>query len=164
MTAMNARTTYRILTTLCLLFVGSVARIAAAPPGEPAGRWWTNPRVVDRLGLKEQQVSAIDEIMYDSGQKMIDLKASMEKTNLQLGRMLARETLDEKALNAAIDRLAEIKCLITREELSTRYAIAKVLNLEQRTKLREFFDRLKRERRLERRQDERPRPPRHPLH
>ena len=160
---MNARTVSRTLMTLCFLLAGGVAWVTAAPPGEPVGRWWTNPRVVERLRLTEQQVSAIDEIMYASGQKMIDLKAAMEKTNLELGRMLESETLNEAALNDAIDHLAEIKCAITREELHTRYAIAKVMNSAQRTKLSEFFDRLKRERRLERRRDERPRPPRRRL-
>ena len=147
-------------TPLRLLTLLSVAILMAATPSltlaaPEAGRWWTNPRIIDRLALSDAQVDALDKLMFESGERTIDLKAALDKANLKLGRLLEQDPLDTAALDAATDRLVEIRCALFREELLTRTEVAKVLDLEQRNKLRHLHQRLEAQRREDRRRGER---------
>ena len=158
-------TPFRLLTPLALLALLPMAATLAAPE---AGRWWTNPRVIERLALSDAQVEALDELMFESGERTIDLRAALDKVNLKLGRLLEKDPLDSAALEEATGRVIEIRCALFEEELRTRTEVAKLLDAEQRIKLRNLHQRLEAQRRDKRQRGERlrgpggprPRPPR----
>ncbi|MDQ7007394.1 MAG: periplasmic heavy metal sensor [Acidobacteriota bacterium] len=150
----------RLLTSLACATLMAATPTPAAPE---AGQWWNHPRIIERLALSDAQVEALDELMFASSERTIDLKAALEKAHLKLGRLLEQETLDTAAIEKAVERVVEIRCALFREELLTRAEVAKVLDLEQRNKLRRLHQRLEAQRRADRRRGERPRrepPPR----
>jgi len=151
---------FGVLVVTALLLAAGVAALAQAPtppptPGGPGGpgmrgpggppddppgveEWWANPRVAERLNLTEAQRSQIEELIYQNGQKLIDLRAECHKSRMNLNHLLGAETLDQGAIQKAADRLANAECAVHREQIRQRVDIAGVLDREQRLALREL--------------------------
>lgn len=119
-------------------------------PGGPGG-WWTRPGVVERLDLTADQRTRIDEIVFKSGERMIELRAAREKAQLALAQKLSADTLDNAALDRIAEELAGAQCAIEREQLRTRIDIARVLDVEQRREMRELLHERRETRRENRR-------------
>src|SRR5580658_7472917 len=56
------------------------------PPFERAmggdhGRWWNNPKTVDRLKLTDAQRKAMDDTLQEHKETLVDLRGSLEKAN-----------------------------------------------------------------------------------
>ena len=119
------------VTILCILtfagFVQAEKPGGAAMGGErmerqeregavPPGRWWQMPRVEEKLGLTAEEKTKLDSLYYDNRGKMIDLKGTVSKAQLELEQILDSESLNEanalsqfrKLLNAR-DRMAEAR-------------------------------------------------------
>ncbi len=126
----------RLLSALSPLLVLAFAIApAAADLGDIADRWWTSPRVVERLKLTPEQVEQIETISYRQGEAMIDLRADLARANLDLLRLLDAPALDDAAVKDAIDRVVSARAGMARAELESRAEIAKILDLEQRRAL-----------------------------
>ena len=110
------------------------------PPGDPPAveEWWANPRVAERLNLTDAQRKQIEELIYQNGQKLIDLRAENHKARMNLNHALAAETLDQSAVQKAADQLANAECAVHREQITQRIEIAGALTREQRLALRDL--------------------------
>jgi Spy/CpxP family protein refolding chaperone len=75
----------------------------------PAGRWWTNPAMVEKLGLSADQKSKIDAVFQQSRLKLIDLNANLQKEQATLEPLLEAEHPDESKVLAQIDRIAQAR-------------------------------------------------------
>ena len=154
----NCTNPAKLLRSLLLLAVFAGLAVPATQAGDDpfAGRWWTRPRIVERLGLSEAQVRRIEEISYAHQDRAIELRAELDRANLALGRMLEAETIDNEALAAAIDRVVAARCALVRSEIESRAAVAQALDLPQRRMLRQL------RRAMERPRDRRDLPRRRP--
>ncbi len=103
--------------------------------GPGMGRWWSNPRVAERLGLTAEQKKRIQDIVFKSGERMVDMRAQKEKARLEMLRLLGADALDDAALEKALDRSAQAQCALEREMLSARLDVARVLTREQRVSM-----------------------------
>src|ERR1700726_2271051 len=61
------------------------------PPMEEAlgprgahGRWWNDPALVEKLKLSDEQRKAMDGILLDHREKLIDMRAAVDKAELEL--------------------------------------------------------------------------------
>lgn len=115
-------------------------------PGGPDFEWWTSPRLKAQLGLGPEQEKAIESIMFDSGERMIDVRAAIDKARLEMVRVLSADTIDDAAARKAIDRLVDAECQGARLRHVSRIDVAKVLTKEQRVQLTELMERRQRER------------------
>ncbi len=138
------------LALLTLLLAGPAALAQSSLPapddGPPHGRWWKNPRVVERLALTDDQTEAIDEIAFETGQRMIDIRAAREKAHLKLKRLLDSESPDRAAVDRALEDLENVQCEASRLEVRSRTRIALVLDREQRETLMDRFEQFERRR------------------
>jgi periplasmic protein CpxP/Spy len=75
----------------------------------PAGRWWTNPSMVEKLGLTPDQQSKIGAVFQQNRLKLIDLNASLQKEQATLEPLLETERPDESKVLAQIDRIAQAR-------------------------------------------------------
>jgi Spy/CpxP family protein refolding chaperone len=107
-------------------------------PGAGAG-WWKDTRIAQQLNLSSEQRKKIDERIYQSGQRMIDLRADAEKAQLQLSRLLAADVLDEGAVEKALEQVTGAHCALERERNLARVDIARFLTKEQRLTLARFM-------------------------
>src|SRR5262245_44472110 len=59
--------------------------------GGLSGRWWTNQRIIGRLGLKPDQQKRMDAIFQQNRLKLIDLTAALNKEEALLEPLMEAE-------------------------------------------------------------------------
>ncbi|MBP7146505.1 MAG: periplasmic heavy metal sensor [Acidobacteria bacterium] len=129
---MNACRAIGIVLAAALLSAGFTA---AQELEDPNDQWWTQPRLAERLGLTREQVQAIEKRAFASGDRLIELRAEMEKGRLELVRLLRAEQLEDGQLQAAVNRIVETECAMSRERTMARLDIARLLTRDQRMQL-----------------------------
>ena len=92
------------------------------PPMEDAfgfaqGQFWNNPNVAQKLNLSDDQRKAMDGILQNHKMKLIDLRANLEKAEVEMGPLMKADSPDEQAIKAQID-----KVVAARAELETANA------------------------------------------
>jgi Spy/CpxP family protein refolding chaperone len=123
------------------LLAGGIALAVAAGIGPSLAwdsfstRWWIDPDVIERVGLTELQIDQIDRIAFDWKEQKIDLKADVERAELDVWRLLDRDVIDEAAAEKAVEEMVEARCALERGEQEHRLEVAKVLTREQRQEL-----------------------------
>jgi Spy/CpxP family protein refolding chaperone len=103
--------------------------------GAPAGTWWKNPTVVQRLGLTPDQTKKMDDIFQQSRLQLIDLKANVEKQNALLEPLLNANPVDTAKASAQIDKVAQARADLEKADAKMLLGIRAVLTPDQWTKL-----------------------------
>jgi Spy/CpxP family protein refolding chaperone len=115
------------------------------PPFEKAfggpgiqGRWWNNPKIVERLKLSDEQRKSFDEILFQHRETLIDLRGTLEKAELELEPLIRNDQPDESKILAQIDKVAQARAEL--EKANARYllAIRGKLTPEQWKQVQEF--------------------------
>ena len=108
---------------------GSGMMVQHRPPFERAfggggfqGRWWNNPRVIERLKLTDEQRKAFDQILLEHRESLIDLHANLEKAELKLEPLVRDDQPNEGAILAQIDKVAQARAEL--EKANARYLLA----------------------------------------
>jgi Spy/CpxP family protein refolding chaperone len=110
---------------------GMGAGLRIAPPG----MWWKNPTIVQKLTLTPDQVKKMDDIFQASRLRLVDLKANVEKQNLLLEPMLSANPPDTTKTLAQIDKVAQARADLEKENAKMLLGIRVVLTPDQWTKL-----------------------------
>jgi len=102
------------------------------------GRWWNNPRMVAELKLTDEQRKAMDDILLTHREKLIDLRASLQKAELELEPLVKDDQPNEGRILAQIDKVAQARAEL--EKANARYllAIRGKLTPEQWKQVQEF--------------------------
>jgi Spy/CpxP family protein refolding chaperone len=69
------------------------------------GQFWNNPNMVRQLSLTDDQRKAMDGILQVHKMKLIDLRANLERAEVEMGPMMKADTPDQKAIEAQIDKV-----------------------------------------------------------
>jgi Spy/CpxP family protein refolding chaperone len=93
---------------------------AFGPQGEH-GRWWNNPKIVERLKLTEEQRKAFDGILLEHREKLIDLRGGVEKAELQMEPLMSAEQPNEARILAQIDKVAQARAEL--EKANARFLL-----------------------------------------
>jgi Spy/CpxP family protein refolding chaperone len=132
---------------LCVVAVlMAVGPVSANDFDLPPGRWWENERLIEHIGLSEEQQAQIRDIVYERARRMIDLKAAVEKAGLDL-----RASVDQKEFDPAPVRDAHARFQTARQKLeSERFemllAVRQVLTYEQWQKIEGLKQRMQQNR------------------
>jgi protein CpxP len=86
------------------------------------GRWWNNPRMVAELKLTDDQRKAMDAILLEHREKLIDLHASLEKAELEMQPLMSDDQPNEAAILAQIDKVAAARAEL--EKANARFLLA----------------------------------------
>ncbi len=114
-----------------------------APFGfERFGIWWKNSRFVKELNLTDEQINRIDKIFVDTEKKIIDLRASCRKAELELKGLEGKEAEYLKK----IDEIYKLKAEIHKSIFLMANQIKKELTPEQLKKLEEIKTQIAQER------------------
>jgi Spy/CpxP family protein refolding chaperone len=103
--------------------------------GAPPGRWWTDPALVQRLGLTADQQKKIDDLFQQSRLKLIDLNASLQKEEALLEPLLAADRPEESKVLVQIDRIAQARAELEKANARMLLGFRGVLTHEQWQKL-----------------------------
>jgi protein CpxP len=103
--------------------------------GGPPGRWWTDPSLVQRLGLTADQQKRIDTLFQQNRLKLIDLSAGVQKEEALLEPLLEADRPDESQVLAQIDRVAQARAELEKANARMLLGFRGVLTLDQWKKL-----------------------------
>jgi Spy/CpxP family protein refolding chaperone len=86
------------------------------------GQWWNNPKIVERLKLTEEQRKTFDGILLQHRETLIDLKANVEKAELEMEPLIRDDEPNEAKILAQIDKVAQARAEL--EKANARYLLA----------------------------------------
>jgi Spy/CpxP family protein refolding chaperone len=98
-----------------ILFAAALAVFLAAPAIRaqmPDGKWWKNPRVRAELGLSPDQSVEIEKIFVRTRPKLIDLRADLEKKQLDLEVAMEDKTAGRPAVEKKIESVENARAAL----------------------------------------------------
>jgi protein CpxP len=104
---------------------------AFGPMGAGARGWWNNPRMIERLKLTDDQRKAMDGILLQHREKLIDLRANLEKAELALQPLMGADTPNDSAITAQIDKVVQSRADLERANARFLLAIREKLTADQ---------------------------------
>jgi Spy/CpxP family protein refolding chaperone len=94
---------------------------ALGPQGR-MGRWWNEPGMVEKLKLSDDQRKAMDQILLQHRETLIDLRGNVEKAELAMEPLMKADLPDENGVLAQIDKLAQARAEL--EKANARFLLA----------------------------------------
>jgi Spy/CpxP family protein refolding chaperone len=86
------------------------------------GRFWNDPQIVDQLKLTEDQRKAMDQILLDHREKLIDMRGNVEKAELAMEPLMSADQPNESEILAQIDKVAQARAEL--EKANARFLLA----------------------------------------
>ncbi|MGD0095234.1 MAG: Spy/CpxP family protein refolding chaperone [Terracidiphilus sp.] len=102
------------------------------------GRWWNNPKVIERLKLTDDQRKAFDGILMEHREKLIDLRANVEKAEVEMEPLVGADQPDESRILAQIDKVAQARAELEKANARFLLAIRNKLTPEQWKQVQAF--------------------------
>ncbi len=112
---------------------GSGGNMGIVPPGT----WWKNPDTVAALSLTTAQQSKMDDILRQNRIALIDLKASLEKEQINLEPLLNANPVDSTKAMLEISKIADLRAGLEKANAKMLLGLRSVLTAEQWTKLQD---------------------------
>ena len=97
----------------------------------PPGKWWSDPRFVQILGLTSDQQKRMDDIFNQNRLKLIGLSAALQKEEAILEPLLAADRPDEPKILLQIDRVAQARAELEKGNARMLLGLRSVLTPEQ---------------------------------
>ncbi len=95
------------------------------------GQFWNNPRIVEKLKLTDDQRKAMDGILQDHRVTLIDLRANVEKAEIEMEPLMRADDPNETAILAQIDKIAQARAELEKANARFLLAIRSKLTAEQ---------------------------------
>jgi Spy/CpxP family protein refolding chaperone len=110
----------------------------ALGPGSEHGKWWNNPAIVEKLQLTDDQRKAMDGILQQHREQLIDLRANLEKAELALEPLMRDEQSNESAVFQQIDKVAQARAELEKANARFLFALRSKLTPDQWKQVQEF--------------------------
>jgi Spy/CpxP family protein refolding chaperone len=114
-----------------VLALAVAATVSAQDLRIPPGKWWENPRLVERLRLTPEQQETIRDLVLEHARRMIDLNADVKRAELDLAERVDREPLDPKAVRAAFAVLQTARQRLEAERFELLLGVRQAVTPEQ---------------------------------
>lgn len=126
--------------------------IAAASSGQALdGKWWKHPRIAAELNLTPEQSAEIEKIFLRTRPKLIDLRADLEKKQLDVQAAMEDTSVDRAAVEKKIEAVENTRAALQKARALMLLDMKQVLKPAQWERLLERQE-ARRERMQERRQ------------
>lgn len=119
--------------------------VAHRPPFERAfrfhgmaGRFWDNPRIAAALKLTPDQQKAMDNILFEHREKLIDLQANLQKSELDMEPLMNADQPDQAAIEAQIDKVVTARAALEKANANFLLALRMKLTPEQWKQIKDF--------------------------
>jgi Spy/CpxP family protein refolding chaperone len=118
-----------------------------APAASAQGfKWWQDDRFKRELALSAEQIDRLEEIYQSSGPAMRAQKATLDRLQADLSKVVADGTADEAVAADVIGRVESAKSELGRTRALMLYRMRRILTSDQHVKLQVLFDERERER------------------
>ena len=102
------------------------------------GRWWNNPKIVEKLKLTDDQRKAMDQIFQEHREKLVDLRANVEKAEIEMEPLVRADQPNEQAVLAQIDKVAQARAELEKANARFLFALRAKLTPDQWKQVQEF--------------------------
>lgn len=133
---MNVRVSFLTVMTILAGSLAAVAEQFDVPPG----RWWDRPGVVRLLALSAEQQRSIQAITLTHARAMVDLKAGVEKAELDLRAAAEAEPFAAERVREAFGAFVAARTRLETERFEMILRIREVLSREQWQHLRRLAE------------------------
>lgn len=99
-------------------------------------------RMVEELGLNDEQVKAIKDVLIEARKKNIKLMADARVARIELGQLVTGNEVDKASVNAKVDQIAGLRGDIMRQRTDAVLAVREILTPEQQQKADRMLQRL----------------------
>jgi Spy/CpxP family protein refolding chaperone len=110
---------------------------------QPAGKWWKNPQVVEKLQLTPDQQARIESLWTENRQSLVGKQAELKAQNQSLSQVLAQNPVNVDAAIKAHENVLAARADVERSTFLLRLRIKSVLNPDQQQKLENIAGRLR---------------------
>lgn len=125
--------------TIITILVGTLPA-AADELDVPPGRWWDRPAVVRLLALSAEQQRSIKAITLAHARAMVDLKAGVERAELDLRAAAEAEPFAAERVREAFGAFLAARTRLETERFEMILRIREVLSREQWQQLRRLAE------------------------
>ena len=101
----------------------------------PPGMWWKNPDTVAKLSVTAEQQKKMDDIFRQNRLQLVDVKATLEKEQINLEPLLNANPVDSAKALTEISRIADLRAELEKANAKMLLALRSVLSAEQWTRL-----------------------------
>jgi len=105
------------------------------PHGGQGGDY-PSPESLKEAGATDEQIEKIKKVQEENKLKQVDLKAAVEKAQLELKQLMTSEKPDKDAIFAAVDKAAAARTALMKNGISARLQAREILGDEIAKKLR----------------------------
>lgn len=98
---------------------------------QQGGRWWKDQHLVEDLGLQQAQLDQVERLFLDHRKATIDLRADIEKKELDLEELMASDSLEEGRISAQVDQVDAARSRLHKSEVMFTLNIRRILTAEQ---------------------------------
>lgn len=154
---MKARLAVRLGMAIAATFAAAIA--SAQGPGGPGGpgfgmhrppmeramrshsefgRWWNNPKIVEKLKLTDDQRKAMDDIFLKHREKLVDLRGNVEKAEIEMEPLVKADQPNESAVMSQIDKVAQARAELEKANARFLFALRAKLTPEQWKQVQDF--------------------------
>ena len=130
-----------------VLFTGVFFTSIAFGQKMPHGKWWRSPKATEKLNLSNEEKKQLDEKFLESRRKLIDLKATVEKEQLELDALMDKEPLNEKSVMERFKKLETARASLAAERFGFILEVRKIIGLERFQQLKTTFKGFRQKRR-----------------
>ena len=118
-------------------------------------KWWQDDRFKRELALSAEQIDRVEAIYQSTGPAMRTQKATLDRLQAELSKIVADGTADEQTARDVMSRVEAARSELGITRGLMLYRMRRILTSDQHVKLQVLFD----ERERERRNHGRPRSP-----
>ncbi len=104
----------------------------------PPGTWWKNPDTIIALTLTVNQQTKMDDIFRQNRIALIDLKASLEKEQINLEPLLNANPVESTKALVEISKIADLRAGLEKANAKMLLGLRSVLTADQWTKLQDL--------------------------
>jgi Spy/CpxP family protein refolding chaperone len=104
----------------------------------PSGTWWKNPDTIIALNLSVDQQKRMDDIFRQNRIALIDLKASLEKEQINLEPLLNANPVESTKALVEISKIADLRAGLEKANAKMLLGLRSILTADQWTKLQDL--------------------------
>ena len=146
MSSQLSRIVAATLIGVCILGAGASAQ---------GFKWWQDDGFKRELALSAEQIDRVEAIYQSTGPAMRTQKATLDRLQAELSKLVAEGTADEQTARDVMSRVEAARSELGLTRALMLYRMRRILTSDQHVKLQVLFD----ERERERRNHGRPRSP-----
>jgi len=107
-------------------------------PGGPMGAWWNSPEAQKKLGLTADQVKKLQDGFKEHRTKLVDLRADLEKREIDLRDLIESDPPDGGKIQAATDAVIAARGRLQKEFMNMMLKARLILTKDQWLQMREL--------------------------